>query len=68
MTQKYKILLNLYYKFELVTPTDRPKSVRNRSVIKVFGGVCVLSFDFRILLAKGGFVIWLGQISFFFFL
>ena len=32
----------------LVTPTDRPKSVRNRCVIEVFGSVCVLSFDFRI--------------------
>ena len=30
----------------LVTPTDRPKSVRNRCVIEVFGGVCVLSFGF----------------------
>ena len=32
-----------------VTPTDRPKSVRNSCVIKVFGGVFVLSgcfFDF----------------------
>ena len=27
-------------------PTDRPKSVRNRCVIEVFGGVCVLSFCF----------------------
>ena len=27
----------------IVTPTDRPKSVRNRCVIEVFGGVCVLS-------------------------
>ena len=26
-----------------VTPTDRPKSVRNRRVIEFFGGVCVLS-------------------------
>ena len=25
------------------TPTDRPKSVHNRCVIKDFGGVCVLS-------------------------
>ena len=31
----------------LVTPTDRPKSVRNRCVIEVFGGVCLLSFGFR---------------------
>ena len=27
----------------IVTPTDRPKSVRNRCVIEVFGGVFVLS-------------------------
>ena len=27
----------------IVTPTDRPKSVRNRYVIQVFGGVFVLS-------------------------
>ena len=27
----------------IVTPTDRPKSVRNRCVIKVFGGGFVLS-------------------------
>ena len=26
-----------------VTPTDRPKSVRNSCVIKVFGGVFMLS-------------------------
>ena len=26
-----------------VTPTDRPMSVRNRCVIEVFGGVCLLS-------------------------
>ena len=30
------------------TPTDRPKSVRNRCVIEVFGGVFVLSISFRI--------------------
>ena len=28
---------------DVVTPTGRPKSVRNRSVIEVFGGVFVLS-------------------------
>ena len=32
----------------VVSPTDRPKSVRNRSVIEVFGGVFVLSIIFRI--------------------
>ena len=32
----------------VVTPTDRPKSVLNHCVIEVFGGVCLLSFGFRI--------------------
>ena len=46
----------------VVTPTDRPESVRNRCVIEVFGGVlCVV-----ILLWVGAFVIGLGQISSFF--
>ena len=57
-----KILVGL-----LVTPTDRPKSVRNRCVIEVFGGVslcCPLVFEFSV--GIGGFVIGLGQISFFF--
>ena len=51
----------------LVTPTDRPKSVSNRCVIEVFCGVCVccpLVFEFSV--GIGGFVIGLGQISFFF--
>ena len=51
----------------LVTPTDRPKSVRNRCVIEFFGGVsvcCPLVFEFSV--GIGGFVIGLGQISFFF--
>ena len=30
----------------VVTPTDRHKSVRNRCVIEVFGGVFVLSITF----------------------
>ena len=30
----------------IVTPTDRPKAVRNRCVIEVFGGVFVLSLCF----------------------
>ena len=48
-----------------VTPTDRPTSVRNRCVIKVFVGVffmlsrCCLDFSVRV----GAFVIWLSQIS-----
>ena len=46
----------------------RPKSVRNRCVIEVFGGVFVLSrcfLDFSV--GVGAFVIGLSQISFFFF-
>ena len=46
------------------TPTDRRKSVRNRCVIEVFGGVSVLSlcfFEFSV--GKGVFVIGLSQIS-----
>ena len=39
----------------LVLPTDRPKSVRNRCVIEVFGCVCVLSFGFRIFCWYRGF-------------
>ena len=51
----------------IVTPTDRPKSVRNRCVIEVFGGVFVLSrcyLDFSV--GVGAFVIGLSQISAFF--
>ena len=50
-----------------VTPTDRPKSVRNRSLIKVFGGVFMLSrsfLDFSV--GVRAFVTGLSQISFFF--
>ena len=51
----------------IVTPTDRPKSVRNRCVIEVFGGVFLLSrcfLDFSV--GVGAFVIGLSQISSFF--
>ena len=47
-----------------VTPTDRPKSVRNRCVIEVFGGVFMLSrcfLDFSV--DVWAFVIGLSQIS-----
>ena len=50
-----------------VTPTDRPKSVRNRCVIEVFGDVFVLSrcfLDFSV--SVGSVVIGLSQISSFF--
>ena len=48
----------------VVTQTDRPKSVRNRCVIEVFGGVFVLShcfLDFSV--GVGAFFIGLSQIS-----
>ena len=51
----------------IVIPTDRPKSVRNRCVIEVFGGVFVLSrcfLDFSV--GVGAFVIGRIQISSFF--
>ena len=51
----------------IVTPTDRCKSVRNRCVIEVFGGVFVLSrcfLDFSV--SVGAFVIGLSRISTFF--
>ena len=50
-----------------VTPTDRPKSVRNRCVIQVFGGVfnvVTLLLDFSV--GVGAFVTGLSQISSFF--
>ena len=48
----------------IVTPTERPKSVRNRCVIEVFRGVCVLSRCFLgFSLDVGDFVIGLSQIS-----
>ena len=51
----------------VVTPTDRPKSVRNRCVIELFCGVFVLSLcPFDISVGIGAFVIGLSQISSFF--
>ena len=50
-----------------VTPTDRPKSIRNSCVIKVFGGVFMLSccfLDYSV--GVGVFVTGLSQISSFF--
>ena len=46
----------------IATPTDRPKSVRNRCVIEVFGGVFVLSRCFLDFCQCIGF----RHISFFF--
>ena len=51
----------------VVTPTYCPKSVRNRCVIEVFGGVCVLSLSFlEFSVGVRGFVIGMSQISSFF--
>ena len=51
-----------------VTPTDRPKSVRNSCVIKVFGGVFMLSRCFLdCSVGVWVFVTGLSQISSFFF-
>ena len=48
----------------LVTPTDRPESVRNRCLIELFCGVvCVVTCPFDISVGVGAFVIGLGQIS-----
>ena len=48
----------------VVTPTDRPKSVRNRCLIELFCGVvCVVTCPFDISVGVGAFVIGLGQIS-----
>ena len=48
----------------VVTPTDRPKSVRNHCLIELFVALCVLSIcPFDISVGVGAFVIGLGQIS-----
>ena len=52
---------------DVVTPTDRPKSVRNGCVIKLFWCVvCVVTLPFDISVGIGIFVIGLSQISSFF--
>ena len=50
----------------IVTPIDRPKSVRNRSVMKLCGDVCVVICPFDISVGVGAFVLGLSQISSFF--
>ena len=48
----------------VVTPTDRPKSVRKCCVIELFCGVVLLSLcPFDISVGVGAFVIGLSQIS-----
>ena len=52
---------------DVVTPTDRPKSVRNRRVIEPFVALFVLSlYPFVNFVGIGAFVIGLSQISSFF--
>ena len=52
----------------VVTPTDRPKSVRNPCIIEFFVALFVLSLcPFDISVGVGAFVIGLSQISSFFF-
>ena len=49
----------------LVTPTDRPKSVRNRCLIELFYGVvCVVTCPFDIYVGVGAFVIGLDLLLF----
>ena len=51
----------------VVTPTDRPKSVRNRCVIELFVALFVLSLcPFDISVCVGAFVTGLRQVSSFF--
>ena len=51
----------------VVTPTDRPKSIRNLCLIELFCGVvCVVTLPFWLPVGVGAFVIGLSQISSFF--
>ena len=51
----------------VATPTDRSKSVLNRCVIEVFGGVFLFSHCFLdVSVCVGAFVIGVSQISSFF--
>ena len=45
----------------IVTPADRPKSVRNRYVIEVFGRVLCCPLDVEVSVGIGVFVIGLSQ-------
>ena len=48
----------------VVTPTDRPKSVRNRCLIELFVALFMLSLcPFDISVGVGAFIIGLSQIS-----
>ena len=50
----------------VVTPTDRPESVRNRCVIEVLVVICVVTLLLGFSMGVGDFVIGLSQISSFF--
>ena len=51
----------------VVTPTDRPKSVRSRCVIEVFGGVFyVVTMLFGFFVSVGALIKGMSQISSFF--
>ena len=51
----------------VVTPTDRPKSARNRCLIEILVAFCVVTLLFvGFSVDVGAFVIGLSQISFFF--
>ena len=59
--------VNRFNHTTVLTPTDRPKLVRTRCVIKVFGGVfCVVRLLFGSSVGVGAFVIGLSQITSFF--
>ena len=56
--------IRLYLNFNFAFKFDFPKSVRNRCVIEVFGGVFyVVTLLFGFFVSEGAFVIGLGQIS-----
>ena len=58
---------NVRYQVITIIQTDRPKSVRNRCVIKLFCGIALLSLcPFEISAGVGAFVLGLSQISSFF--
>ena len=60
----FKRYINYTSWVAVVTPTDRPKSVRNRCVIELFCGVfCVVTLPFWHFCWWRAFVIWLSQIS-----
>ena len=57
LNKEFTYLLTYTIWVAIVTPTDRPKSVRNRCVIEVFGGVykCVVTLLFGFFYGCGGF-------------